>query len=562
MSTEMTFYIDAQAGSDESGDGTKEWPVKTVGHAVALPTADRNSKFLELKKREDGGAEWEEASKTSVKKAWKQREIDLRRERRAEENQAAAAARPQAAAAAAAEELAELQLDDALPAAQLVKVRDVARDVSAFVDQRIRLFGFVHRLRAQGKMAFLVVRDGSGYLQVVLPPKLCRSAAFKQLGTECSLEIFGTITRVPDGKAAEHGVEVAADFFRLIHDAPAGGIDHVLNAEASVDTKLEQRHLMIRGENTSKTLRVRAAVTRGIREFFYKHHYTEVTPPTLVQTQVEGGSTLFGLDYFGESAFLTQSSQLYLETCISSLGDCYCIAQSYRAEKSRTRRHLAEYAHVEAECPFITFDQLFERIESLVCEVVDFCMADAEIRQLIEDINALNGTKFTPPTRPFVRMSHREAVQWLRDHDVKNEETGRLFEFDEDIPEMPERQLVDAIGKPVMLHSFPAGIKAFYMSRRADQPDLTESIDLLMPGVGEIVGGSMRMWHEDELRAAFQRAGIDPRPYYWYLDQAKYGGCPHGGYGLGLERFVCWLTGTFHIRDVTLYPRYIGRCAP
>ncbi|KAI6209960.1 Asparaginyl-tRNA synthetase [Aphelenchoides besseyi] len=556
MATATTFYIDPKSGCDESGDGTQEKPVKTIDFALTLPNADKSSKFLEHKTKEDGQFVWEEASKASVKKALKKRENDQKKKDKAQTLQAAKQQE------APAEALELLRLDESLSEAKLVKIRDVAKNVEKFVGQRIQLFGFVHRLRSQGKMAFLILRDGSGYVQVVFSSKLCRSTSYKALGTESSIEIYGIVARVPEGNKAEHGIEVSADYFRLIHDAPAGGIDHVLNEEANVDTKVEQRHLMIRGENTSKTLRVRAAVTRGMREFFYKNHYTEVTPPTLVQTQVEGGSTLFGLDYFGEPAYLTQSSQLYLETCISSLGDVYCIAQSYRAEKSRTRRHLAEYSHVEAECPFIKFEDLFGRIESLVCDVVDFCMKDPEIRQLIEDINKLNGTIFTPPTRPFVRMSHREAIQWLRDHDVKNEETKKAFEFDEDIPEMPERHLVDTIGKPVMLHSFPAGIKAFYMSRREDQPELTESIDLLMPGVGEIVGGSMRMWHEDELRAAFQKAGIDSKAYYWYIDQSKYGGCPHGGYGLGLERFVCWITGTYHIRDVNLYPRYVGRCAP
>ncbi|KAI6204842.1 Asparaginyl-tRNA synthetase [Aphelenchoides besseyi] len=473
MATAATFYIDPKSGCDESGDGTQEKPVKTVDFALTLPNADKASRFLEYKTKEDGQFVWEEASKASVKKALKKRENDQKKKDKA---QTAQAAKQQEAPA---EALEQLQLDGSLPEAKLVKIRDVAKNVEKFVGQRIQLFGFVHRLRSQGKMAFLIIRDGSGYVQVVFSSKLCRSTSYKALGTESSIEIYGTIARVPEGNKAEHGIEVSADYFRLIHDAPAGGIDHVLNEEANVDTKVEQRHLMIRGENTSKTLRVRAAVTRGMREFFYKNHYTEV----------EGGSTLFGLDYFGEPAYLTQSSQLYLETCISSLGDVYCIAQSYRAEKSRTRRHLAEYSHVEAECPFIKFEDLFDRIESLVCDVVDFCMKDPEIRQLIEDINKLNGT-------------------------------------------------------PVMLHSFPAGIKAFYMSRREDQPELTESIDLLMPGVGEIVGG------------------IDAKAYYWYIDQSKYGGCPHGGYGLGLERFVCWITGTYHIRDVNLYPRYVGRCAP
>lgn len=543
------IYTSQKNGSDETGDGSKCNPFKTV--LKAMRHAGKEPFPPLYQDARDSEQKYELVSKSQLKKAQK---IWVREQHKNEEMQKKLLEDEEKRLKNLEEAKAiVIKEDNTLESAQIIKIRNGIE----YRGRRVKLFGWVHRLRRQGKaLMFITLRDGSGFLQCVINDILCQTYEALTLSTEASIEVCGTLEIVPEGKNAPNGHELHVDYWKLIGSAPPGGADSILNEEAHPDVQLDNRHIMIRGENTARILMMRSVLLHAFRDHYRDRGYFEVTPPTLVQTQVEGGSTLFKLDYFGEEAFLTQSSQLYLETCVPAMGDVYCIAQSYRAEQSRTRRHLAEYTHIEAECAFITFDELLDRLEDLICDVVDRVLK-SPLGHVVKELNP----NFQVPKRPFKRMNYSDAIEYLRENGITKED-GTFYEFGEDIPEMPERKMTDAINEPIMLCRFPTDIKAFYMQRCADDRRLTESVDVLLPNVGEIVGGSMRITDHDELMAGYARENIDPTPYYWYTDQRKYGTCPHGGYGLGLERFLCWLLNRYHIREVCLYPRFLERCRP
>ncbi|ODN03533.1 Asparagine--tRNA ligase, cytoplasmic [Orchesella cincta] len=549
MSEDKKVYTSEKRGSDENGDGSEAKPFKTV--LQALRSAEKEpwpTIFVDAK--EDGKV-FDAIAKSQLKKILK---LFVREQHKT----ASVSAREKDDADLRAKNLDEakkivIEEDKSLPAAERIKIRSVGD----FKDKRVKIFGWVHRLRRQGKsLMFITLRDGTGYLQSVLSDKLCHVHDALVLSTESSVCLYGILEPVPEGKTAPGGVELKVDYWEVVGLAPPGGAESILNEESHPDVQLDQRHIMLRGENVNlQSSSCSVFPDASFRDHYFARGYCEVNPPTLVQTQVEGGSTLFKLDFFGQEAYLTQSSQLYLETCLPSLGDVFCVAQSYRAEQSRTRRHLAEYTHIEAECPFIKFEDLLDRLEDLIVDVVDRVME--KCGDLVLELNP----EFQPPKRPFRRMNYSEGVKWLKDNGVTKDD-GTFYEYGEDIPEMPERKMTDSINEPILFTRFPAPIKSFYMSRCPEDNYLTESVDVLLPNVGEIVGGSMRIHDYDEMVAAYKTAGIDPAPYYWYTDQRKFGTTPHGGYGLGLERFLCWLLNRYHIREACLYPRFLDRCTP
>lgn len=503
----------------------------------------------------------EQRSKLSAtaRKKWLKLEKKAKDKSRKEEEAKIRAAEENAARLERAKQII-IKEDPALPAATQTKIRDLKQ----YIGKRVKVFGWVHHLRTDGKkLWFIDLRDGTGFAQVVFTGNMCMTYEAATLVREAAIAVYGTW--VKDEKDRSQGTfpgyELAVDYWELV-GASSSDIDMLFTKDSSVDILLNQRHLVLRGSKTSSILRMRSIITQCFREHFFSEGYVELTPPTLVNTQCEGGSSLFNFNYFEEQGYLTQSSQLYLETGIAAVNDCFCILPSYRAEKSQTRRHLAEFHHIEAERPFITFEDLLRSIEGLVCGVLD--KVGEKMKDDMDTFLRASGGKPLPKLdRPFLRMTYEDAIKYCREHKIyKDPETKEHFEFGDDIPEKPEREMTDQINRPILLIKFPASLKSFYMQKCDDDKRLTESVDLLLPGVGEVVGGSMRMWKLDELMEAYKKENMDPEPYYWFTDQRKYGTCPHGGYGLGLERFICAILSIHHIRDSCLYPRYRGRISP
>lgn len=353
-------YVCLLQGSDETGDGSEAKPYSTLLNAMLENREDALVKYVVRKSMEDG---FQDAAKTAIKKAQGAMEALDKKARKAAER---AASTPTTTSSDKKEvELVTLVQDESLPKASSVKIHKTAEARG----QRVKVSGWIHRLRTQGsKLTFITLRDGTGLLQCVLTGDLCRSVDSPKLSVESTIAVYGRLQAVPEGQTAPGGHELIADYWELIGAAPLGddAFENQLNAEAGSEVLANKRHLVLRGDTASKIMKLRAAFLQAFRAHYAENYYFEVTPPCMVQTQCEGGSTLFHFDYYGEPAYLTQSSQLYLETVIPALGDVYCIQESFRAEKSRTRRHLSEYTHVEAECPFIDFDDLLNRMEFLV----------------------------------------------------------------------------------------------------------------------------------------------------------------------------------------------------
>ncbi len=426
----------------------------------------------------------------------------------------------------------------------LVKIRDILDGNCS--DKPVSVRGWVYRKREGKELIFLVVRDSTGFIQCTV--KKASPAAWaeaEKLTIESSLMLDGIAK--PD-KRAPGGFEIAAEAISIIGLADVFPIAK----DKSEEFIRDMRHLWLRSRKMNLVMKVRGNVLEYTREYFKKEGYTEVSPPMFISAAVEGGSTLFGLKYFDQDLYLTQSSQLYLEILIYSLEQVYCIAPSFRAEKSRTIRHLTEYWHMEAEWPFADMNDLMKFEEGMmahICKrVAENCQK--EFTELGADINKLAQVK-----TPFPRITYAEAIDRLK---VKNP----VLKWGDDLGYEDEKVLAEDFGKPFFVYDYPTAIKAFYCKTYRDRPEVALSVDMMVPRIGEISTGGQREEDKDMLIRRMQEQGLKPEDYEWYLDLRRYGTVPHVGFGMGLERLLTWMLDLENIMDAIPFPRTTRRFYP
>lgn len=410
--------------------------------------------------------------------------------------------------------------------------------------------GWLYNRRSSGRIQFLIVRDGTGYLQTVVvkadvSPETWAQA--ERATQECSLAVSGTVR---EDKRAPGGYEMSATRVEIV--GPSEGYP-ITPKEHGVDFLLSQRHLWMRSAQQHAVLKVRSEVSQGIRDFFHEREYVLIDSPILTGSSVEGTSTLFETDYFGEKAYLSQSGQLYLEPAAAAFGKVYCFGPTFRAEKSKTRRHLTEFWMIEPEVAFLEFDGLCDLAEefvvSLIARTLDRCAED--LKRLERDVSKLEGV-----VRPFPRTTYREAV-------AKLAEAGFEMKFGDDLGADEETALVAGNDRPLIVSRFPAAIKSFYMQPDPEDSEVVLGLDMLAPeGYGEIIGGSQRIHDLDLLERRLALHKLPREKYEWYLDVRRYGTFPHSGFGMGLERFVTWMCGIHHLREAIPYPRTLKRIYP
>ncbi|MCB0078375.1 MAG: asparagine--tRNA ligase [Anaerolineales bacterium] len=436
-------------------------------------------------------------------------------------------------------------------------------DVGAHVGETVTVKGWLYARTDKGKLKFLQLRDGSGVIQAVVFKKGVPESAWEaaeQLTQESSVEVTGEI-RADD--RALGGYELSVTDLTVVALADDGY--PIQLKEHGTGFLMAQRHLWIRTPRQTAILRIRATIIKAIRDWLDDHGFTLVDTPILTPAAVEGTSTLFEVDYFGEPGYLTQSGQLYNEANIMALGPVYCFGPTFRAEKSKTRRHLTEFWMVEPEIPFADLEDLMEVEEQFVSYIVQSVLAKhrRELEELLErDLTALEKVE-----APFPRLSYDEAATKLRelyDAEEDPEKKALLYlEEDDDFGAPHETALSALYDKPIFVYHYPAAVKAFYMESVEGEPRLSRSVDLLAPeGYGEVIGGGQRTTRVELLEQRIEAHGLPREAYEWYLDLRRYGAVPHSGFGLGVERTVAWICGLPHVRETGAFPRMLEKMYP
>jgi len=425
----------------------------------------------------------------------------------------------------------------------LVKIREILDGCCE--GKKVAVRGWIYRKRESKEMIFLLVRDSTGFIQCTIKKGSPAWSEAERLTIESSLTLEGT---AKIDKRAPGGYEIAVDAISVIGLAELFPI----SKDKSEDFLRDVRHLWLRSRRMNLVMKIRADVLEFAREFFKSQGFTEVSPPMFISAAVEGGSTLFGLKYFDQNLYLTQSSQLYLEILIYSLEKVYCIAPSFRAEKSRTIRHLTEYWHIEGEWPFADMHDLMRFEEGLVTHI---CQRTAnKCRKELEELG-VDAYRLALVDVPFPRITYTEAVERLKAKGVKLR-WGDDFGYEE------EKALAEEFGKPFFVYDYPTAIKAFYCKTYRDRPEVAMSTDMLVPRIGEISTGGAREDDKETLIKRIREMGLKEEDYGWYLDLRRYGTVPHVGFGLGLERLLTWMLDLENIIDSIPFPRTTRRFYP
>jgi len=413
--------------------------------------------------------------------------------------------------------------------------------------ERVRLRGWVYRRRDLGGKIFIVLRDSEGIIQCVIEGSSKAAPEASKATIESSVMVEGIVRSDP---RAPGGKEVKVEDFKVVGLAE----DFPIKGGESVDYLLDVRHLWLRSRRLTQVMRIRATVLEALREYFTRNGWWEVSPPILTQSAVEGGATLFSVDFFGRKAYLSQSAQFYLEVMIFSLERVWSLTPSFRAERSRTRRHLYEYWHLEAEAAWMDMHDMMKVVEGLVKYAVK-----SVLEKRLEELSALG--RRTEPLEAtlkatFPEVTYDEAIERLK-------RKGFNIKWGDDIGADEERALTEDEEVPFFLTMFPKHLKSFYMKLHDQRPELVLGFDLEAPeGYGEVVGGSQREDRYDVLLQRIKENNLNPEDYQWYLDLRRYGSVPHSGFGLGVDRLVMWIAGLDHIRDSIPFPRLRERIYP